>query len=416
MCVSCTIKHYALRKTQHNSGIDSFGNIEWPGASPVLNMAEHFEAILKDAVETLMMQEQALGSSIDNYPAFADIGLRENSGKTSTRLNEEFRNNYSEIQKWLKRFFGLSYLHPEEISDVSMELVSDAPVHRECIQFTDYILTNYIDTSIFPPILWAAVPEIGNVMTANAAEAFYSKLDYEFYKHYSPIFTVIDVFKQQHIVTTLKKTRELQTGGRVTKRSAERKKENFIIQYQRQGRKSKLKTSKDIGNRTVCNQRLSQIETAEANSDEKSHYVANYIDNKQALCTGVRLECASASIRRPEFECSGPQLEGPEFECSGPQLEGPEFECSGPQLEGPEFEYSELSLKYRLERVKWTDRIRNEAVLERMDEERKMLKMIRERIIGSLVDKKLTSEGCTERNGEREKSSEQKKISDDRRH
>ncbi|KAJ4439518.1 hypothetical protein ANN_07642 [Periplaneta americana] len=32
-----------------------------------------------------------------------------------------------------------------------------------------------------------------------------------------------------------------------------------------------------------------------------------------------------------------------------------------------------------MERVKWTDRIRNEAVLERVDEERMMLKLVRKR-------------------------------------
>ncbi|KAJ4449959.1 hypothetical protein ANN_01366 [Periplaneta americana] len=36
--------------------------------------------------------------------------------------------------------------------------------------------------------------------------------------------------------------------------------------------------------------------------------------------------------------------------------------------------------------------------------------------VESLAEKKLPTEGCTGRNGEREKSSEQKKISDDRRH
>ncbi|KAJ4450705.1 hypothetical protein ANN_02134 [Periplaneta americana] len=37
-------------------------------------------------------------------------------------------------------------------------------------------------------------------------------------------------------------------------------------------------------------------------------------------------------------------------------------------------------------------------------------------LAGSLVEKKLSSEGCTGRNGEREKISRQKEISDDRRH
>ncbi|KAJ4435401.1 hypothetical protein ANN_18016 [Periplaneta americana] len=37
-------------------------------------------------------------------------------------------------------------------------------------------------------------------------------------------------------------------------------------------------------------------------------------------------------------------------------------------------------------------------------------------LAGSLTEKKLLTEGCTGRNGEREKSSGQKKTSDDRRH
>ncbi|KAJ4431344.1 hypothetical protein ANN_19941 [Periplaneta americana] len=38
------------------------------------------------------------------------------------------------------------------------------------------------------------------------------------------------------------------------------------------------------------------------------------------------------------------------------------------------------------------------------------------KLFGSLTEKKLPTEGCTGRNGEREKSSRQKKISDHRRH
>ncbi|KAJ4444089.1 hypothetical protein ANN_05878 [Periplaneta americana] len=51
----------------------------------------------------------------------------------------------------------------------------------------------------------------------------------------------------------------------------------------------------------------------------------------------------------------------------------------------------------------------SESVLLHSQEEEKEL-------AGSLAEKKLPTEGCTGRNGEREKSSWQKKISDDRRH
>ncbi|KAJ4429486.1 hypothetical protein ANN_21655 [Periplaneta americana] len=60
-----------------------------------------------------------------------------------------------------------------------------------------------------------------------------------------------------------------------------------------------------------------------------------------------------------------------------------------------------------LEGVKWTDRIRNETVIERI-----MLKLNQEeenKLAGSLAVKKLPIEGCTGRNGEREKSSRKKK-------
>ncbi|KAJ4447069.1 hypothetical protein ANN_09058 [Periplaneta americana] len=51
-------------------------------------------------------------------------------------------------------------------------------------------------------------------------------------------------------------------------------------------------------------------------------------------------------------------------------------------------------------------RILNEAVEQEEENE----------LVGSLAEKKLPTEGCAGRNGEREKSSGQKKISDDRRH
>ncbi|KAJ4437116.1 hypothetical protein ANN_17251 [Periplaneta americana] len=63
----------------------------------------------------------------------------------------------------------------------------------------------------------------------------------------------------------------------------------------------------------------------------------------------------------------------------------------------------------RMERVKWADTIRNEVGLERVGKERISLKLIRKRkkgkFVGSLAEKKLPTEACTGRNGEREKSS-----------
>jgi len=42
-------------------------------------------------------------------------------------LSSEYLNNDSEIGKWMKYFFGLSYLPPEEVSDGFGDLMSIAP-------------------------------------------------------------------------------------------------------------------------------------------------------------------------------------------------------------------------------------------------------------------------------------------------
>ncbi|KAJ4435165.1 hypothetical protein ANN_23741 [Periplaneta americana] len=66
----------------------------------------------------------------------------------------------------------------------------------------------------------------------------------------------------------------------------------------------------------------------------------------------------------------------------------------------------------RMERVKWTDSIRNEAVLKREGEKRMILtdQEDKKELVGSLAEKKLPSEGFTGRNGEREKSSGHKNV------
>jgi len=57
-------------------------------------------------------------------------------------LSEYFKN--SEIGKWMKYFYGLSYLPPNEVSDGFTDLMAIAP-HTVSFIFSDYILENYID-------------------------------------------------------------------------------------------------------------------------------------------------------------------------------------------------------------------------------------------------------------------------------
>ena len=69
-----------------------------------------------------------------------------------------------------------------------------------------------------------------------------------------------------------------------------------------------------------------------------------------------------------------------------------------------------------MERVKWTDKIKDAVVLERVGEGRIMLELIRKRKrnwLGLLTKKKLPPEGCSRRYGKWEESSRQKKISEE---
>ena len=72
----------------------------------------------------------------------------------------------------------------------------------------------------------------------------------------------------------------------------------------------------------------------------------------------------------------------------------------------------------RMERVKWTDKIKNAVVLERVGEGRIMLELIRKekKLAGPLAKKEQPTEECSRRNGKQEESSRQKKISDARQH
>lgn len=66
-------------------------------------------------------------------------------------LHKEYKDKNSEIGKWLKMFFGLPYLPENLVSDAFNDILSEAPKHKKCVEFANYVLENYIDTEQFPP-------------------------------------------------------------------------------------------------------------------------------------------------------------------------------------------------------------------------------------------------------------------------
>jgi len=110
--------------------------------------------------------------------------------------------NNTEIGLWLKYFFGLGFLPPEQVDDGFAELISVAPTNNHT--FTGYILENYINKeSQFPPNIWAETP-INNIRTTNGSEAFHKHFNVQFYHPHPNIHHVVDVLTNIQTETTLK--------------------------------------------------------------------------------------------------------------------------------------------------------------------------------------------------------------------
>jgi len=152
-----------------------------------------------------------------------------------------------EMSEYLKLFFGLPFLRPDEVDDcfVTDIMALLPPNNSKLTAFTDYILEVYVrEDSRYPPSLWAECSS-SITRTTNACESFHSKLNSMFYHSHPNIFIFIDALN------------EIQTNGylkmnctktsRVNKISIE--KEHFLaqqIQYYEEGEINRLEYLKSI--------------------------------------------------------------------------------------------------------------------------------------------------------------------------
>lgn len=109
----------------------------------------------------------------------------------SLGLSNNYKVKDDEVGAFLRIFFGLPFLPPQEVEDCFVEdLMAIQPQHDGVVKFCDYIVENYIDTrSSFPPALWA---EFSNSLTrtTNACESFHSKLNNMFYQAHPNIYVL----------------------------------------------------------------------------------------------------------------------------------------------------------------------------------------------------------------------------------
>ena len=76
-------------------------------------------------------------------------------------LTTHYKDDFSDIGKWIHYKFGLLFLNPEECGDCTdihvEDLMSDCPENEKLQKSCDYLTYNYISVeSMLPPKLWAA--------------------------------------------------------------------------------------------------------------------------------------------------------------------------------------------------------------------------------------------------------------------
>lgn len=106
---------------------------------------------------------------------------------------------------FLRTFFGLPFLKPEDVLDCLLEdFTPNLPTDDRILRFADYIHNTYaLDDCLFPPTMWATY-NAESIRTTNACEAFHSKLNRMFYHSHPHIFSLIDALLEVQNFTYLK--------------------------------------------------------------------------------------------------------------------------------------------------------------------------------------------------------------------
>ncbi|KAE9544414.1 hypothetical protein AGLY_001593 [Aphis glycines] len=111
----------------------------------------------------------------------------------------------SEQSKFLRVFFGLPFLSPNDIDQCFVDdIMAIQPTGDKIQAFLDYVFETYIDPSgLFPPDVWAEFKATTN-RTTNVCESFHSRLNGMFNCSHPNIYNFIDVLKDIQIDTYIK--------------------------------------------------------------------------------------------------------------------------------------------------------------------------------------------------------------------
>ncbi|XP_016663060.1 uncharacterized protein LOC107884772 [Acyrthosiphon pisum] len=156
--------------------------------------------------------ESAIHSAVaDVFPNAQIRGCRFHLGQSWWRKIQslgltKLYNDNTDDSHYLKYFFGLPFLEPENVIDCfTDDFLAIQPAENDRIViFTDYIFENYISPdAMFPPNIWAQFTASCN-RTTNSCESFHSKLNMSFYTSHPNIYNFVDVLLEVQSETYIK--------------------------------------------------------------------------------------------------------------------------------------------------------------------------------------------------------------------
>jgi hypothetical protein len=125
------------------------------------------------------------------------IGQAWNRKIQNLGLSGEYKDPASDIGKWLKKFFGLSYLESADVADCfAFDILQNAPDNEKAMEFADYVLNSYVDErATFYSRIWAD-PNLYSKRTKPQMDVKISRqLETMFYSSHPNIFDFAEKLK-----------------------------------------------------------------------------------------------------------------------------------------------------------------------------------------------------------------------------
>jgi len=151
-------------------------------------------------------------------------------------LSSVYKDESSEIGKWLHNIFVLLFLNSEDVSDCfTDDFMSECPIDEKLQKFADYFIETYIfEYCIYPPKLWA-LESSELTRTTNACESFHAHFTNSFYRHSLSILQWLTVFIEE--IQTDVYCKLIRVGEQKTPRNKmlkrQKKNQYLIDQYKR---------------------------------------------------------------------------------------------------------------------------------------------------------------------------------------